>query len=79
MFLDYSVGAAHFVSVIVAVEDFTDYASSGVEGFVVVFVVLFECMGYSVNFYHCSSLLHLLYFCKLGSQVPIHTSVPYGL
>ena len=68
MLSDCSVGAAHFVSVIVAVEDFADYVSSGVEGFVVVLVVCFECMGYSVNFYcHSSPLLHLLCFCKWDS------------
>ena len=67
MFLDCLVGAAHFVSVIVAVEDFADYASSGVEGFVVVFVVCFECVGYSVNFCCYSSLLHLLCFFTWGS------------
>ena len=58
MLVDCSVGAVHFVSVTVAVA----------EGFVTVVAVCLECTGYSVDFYHCSSLLlHFLYFCKWDS------------
>ena len=58
MLLDCSVGAVHFVSVTVAVAG----------GFVAVVAVCLEHVGYSVGFYHCSSLLlHFLYFCKWSS------------
>ena len=49
MLLDCSVGTVHFVSVTVTVD----------EDFVMVVAVCFECMGYSVDVYHHSSLLQM--------------------
>ena len=70
MLLDCLMGTIHFVSVIVAVavEYSADCANSGVEGFVAVFAVYFECVWYSADFYyHSSPLLSFLCFCKWGS------------
>ena len=57
MSFDCSVGAVSFVSVAVG-----DFMQSGAEGFVVAAAVHFECVGYSIDFYHHSSPLLLLYF-----------------
>ena len=55
------VGTVYFVSVTVAV----------VKGFVTVVTVCLEHMGYSLDFYHHSSLLlHFVYFCKWGQLGP---------